>query len=109
MKTKIISLAVLVMLGACNDPVHTEYVEYSDETQYQTFATGPDVTPGVSTIKYSVPRDGDLTLETRHHIIQVQGKPGTQYEYRVWAGDKTTVDDPDLIIDGGDIMVLKQE
>lgn len=112
MKRNIISLFVLSgILAACapHGGAPMEYVEYADDVEYQTVVVpcATDDTASVSEIKYSVPRDGDLTLETRHHVIQIQGAPNTEYEYRVWAGDKNYTDDPDLIVDDGNIMVLQ--
>ena len=112
MKRNIISLFVLCgVLAACQPTSapteYVEYAEYSDELQYQPAVMPYDDTPSASEVKYSVPRDGDLVLETRHHIIQIQGAPNTAYEYRVWAGDKTYAHDPDLIVDDGNIMVLQ--
>jgi len=111
MKRNIIPLFVFVGLltGCRSDNAPTEYVEYADDMQYQTVVVPYEGTPSVSQVKYSVPRDGDLTLETRHHVIQIQGNPDTAYEYRVWAGNKTYGDDPDLIVDDGNVMVLQAD
>ena len=105
-----IFLLVLVgMLAGCQqNNAPTEYVEYADDMMYQTVVGPYDDAPSVSQIKYSVPRDGDLTLETRQHVIQIQGQPDAAYEYRVWAGDKSYADDPDLIVNDGNIMVLQE-
>lgn len=113
MNKKYLFLLILasVLVGCRSAETGTEYVEYADDVEYQTIMM-PDTNSGnatVSEIKYSVPRDGDLTLETRHHVIQIQGDPNTAYEYRVWAGNKDYNDDPDLIVDDGDIMVLQSD
>lgn len=116
MKRNILSLFILCcVLAACQTQrAPVEHVEYADDfdVEYQTVVVprGTDCAnnnPSVSEIKYSVPRDGDLTLETRHHVIQIQGAPNTAYEYRVWAGAKGYNNDPDLIVDDGNIMVLQ--
>ncbi len=112
MKRNIMPLFVFVgLLAGCrSDNTPTEYVEYTDDVQYDVAAVVPcDTASSASQVKYSVPRNGDLTLETRHHVIQIQGNPDTAYEYRVWAGGKTYDDDPDLIVDDGNIMVLQNE
>lgn len=110
MKRNIIFLMVFagIVAGCRSNNAPVEYVEYADDTEYQAVVVPYDDAPSVSQIKYSVPRDGDLTLETRHHVIQIQGQPDTAYEYRVWAGNKTYADDPDLIVDDGNIMVLQE-
>lgn len=104
-------MAVMVALAGCHSTEpsteYAEYVEYADEMEWTPVIQPYDVPPTVSSVRYSVPRDGDLTLETRHHIIQIQGDPNTAYDYRVWAGDKTYAHDPDLIVDDGDVMVLQ--
>ncbi|MBD5400958.1 hypothetical protein HDR61_04440 [bacterium] len=112
---RIFLLAALVGLTGCHRDYQympeTEYVEYIDVVDQDNGAPIPECTADdipSGQVKYSVPRDGDLTLETRHHIIQVQGAPGTEYEYRVWAGDKSYNDDPDLIVSDGNIMVLQE-
>ncbi len=102
-------VGVVALCGCVSHSAPTEYVEYADDVEYQTVVIDqPDVTTA-SQIKYSVPRDGDLTLETRHHVIQIEGNPNTSYEYRVWAGNKTYSDDADLIVNDGNIMVLQPE
>lgn len=113
---KLISLCMLGgALVACTRAEYVDNVEYYDDGEiYAPLLVTADMadvpeSSGTSEIKYSVPRDGDLTLETRHHVIQIHGDPNAKYEYRVWAGDKTYDDDADLIVDDGNIMVLKSE
>lgn len=60
-------------------------------------------------IRYSMPNGNDLVLETAHHVIQVDAQPNVKYGYYVWAGDKSTSDDPDLIVEDGNAMVLVEE
>lgn len=59
-----------------------------------------------SIIRYATPNGNDLMLETESHVIQITATPGTPYTYYVWAGNKTTSDDPDIIVDQGTAMVL---
>lgn len=102
-------VGVCMLCGCQPRTAPTEYVEYADDIEYQTVVMPQPDVQSASVVKYSVPRDSDLTLETRHHIIQIEGNAATPYEYRVWAGDKTYADDPDLIVDDGNIMVLQSE
>ncbi len=60
-------------------------------------------------IRYASPNGNDLVLETDKHIIEIQAPAGTPYSYYVWAGDKTTADAPDLIVEDGQSMVLVEE
>ena len=60
-------------------------------------------------VHYSMPNGNDLVLETANHIIQIQAQPDVKYGYYVWAGDKETTDDPDLIVEDGTAMVLTEE
>ncbi len=59
-----------------------------------------------SIIRYATPNGNDLMLETDKHVIQITANPGTPYTYYVWAGNKTTSDDPDMVVDQGTVMVL---
>ncbi len=59
-----------------------------------------------SIIRYATPNGNDLMLETDRHVIQITANPGTPYTYYVWAGNKTTSDDPDMVVDQGTVMVL---
>ena len=60
-------------------------------------------------IRYSMPNGTDLVLETPRHIIQIEAIPNVKYDYYVWAGDKETTEDPDLIVEDGNAMVLIEE
>ena len=64
---------------------------------------------GVNMVEYSMPNGNDLKLETAHHVIQIDGLPGKQYDYYVWTGDKDYSDDPDIIINDGTAAVLVSE
>ena len=59
-----------------------------------------------SIIRYAMPNGNDLMLETANHVIQITANPGTPYTYYVWAGNKTTADDPDMIVEDGETMIL---
>jgi len=104
---------LLIGLAACHsdNAARPEYVEYADTIEYTDVAY-PQITDcsdnRAGTVKYSIPRDGDLTLETRHHVIQIQGRPEQQYSYYVWTGDKSYSDDPDMIVEDGNVMVLQE-
>lgn len=110
MKRNIVFLLIITcaIAGCRSNNSSTEYVEYADGAQYPVMVAPYEGAASVSQIKYSVPETGDLTLETRHHVIQIQGQPDTAYEYRVWAGGKNYADDPDLIVEDGNIMVLQE-
>lgn len=109
----------LFALAACSQGGETTPVEYSqydyDVDEYVYYQdmdsmNSPVMTPvdsGKSVIKYSIPNDSDLVLETAHHVIQIQGNQNQPYAYYVWAGDKDYTEDPDLIVDEGVPAVLK--
>lgn len=59
-----------------------------------------------SIIRYAMPNGNDLMLETDKHVIQITANPGTPYTYYVWAGNKTTSEAPDMIVEQGTTMVL---
>lgn len=61
------------------------------------------------TIKYSMPNGNDLMIETSSHVIQIEALPDVKYDYYVWVGDKETTEDPDIIIQDGNAMVLVEE
>ena len=60
-------------------------------------------------VRYDTPNGNDLLLETPRHIIQIDAQPNVRYSYRVWAGEKTTSDDADLIVEDGNAMILVEE
>lgn len=60
-------------------------------------------------VNYSMPNGNDLVLETAHHKIEIAAQPDVKYGYYVWAGDKETTDDPDLIVEDGTAMILVEE
>ena len=60
-------------------------------------------------VRYSSPNGNDLVLETDKHIIEVTAQPGVKYSYYVWAGEKDMTEDPDLIVQDGQAMVLTTE
>ena len=57
----------------------------------------------------TMPNGNDLMLETSRSIIHVTATPGVPYEYRVWTGDKTYDDAPDVVVSDGDAYVLENE
>ena len=64
---------------------------------------------GVNMVQYSMPNGNDLKLETAHHVIQIDGKPGKQYDYYVWTGEKKYSDSPDIVVQDGVASVLVEE
>ncbi|MBQ1997801.1 MAG: hypothetical protein II238_05130 [Alphaproteobacteria bacterium] len=86
-------------LAACQSATQVE--EYNDETTC--------VGENCAIINYSMPNGNDLVLETAHHKIEIAAQPNVKYGYYVWAGDKDTSDDPDLVVEDGTAMVLIEE
>ena len=60
-------------------------------------------------IRYDMPNGNDLVLETAHHKIEIAAQPNVKYGYYVWTGDKKTTDDPDMIVEDGNVMILVEE
>ena len=60
-------------------------------------------------VRYASPNGNDLVLETDRHIIEIQAPANVPYTYRVWAGEKSTTADPDLVVHDGQAMVLVEE
>jgi uncharacterized protein YcfL len=88
-----------LILAACQSAETVQ--EYTDDT----VCVGTDC----AIIKYSMPNGNDLVLETDHHKIEIAAQPGVKYNYYVWTGDKETTDDPDMIVEDSNIMVLIEE
>ena len=113
MKKNILFFTVaLTALAACTpDTPTTDPVEYSgcDSVFVYQEPSAPVPDPNQSVIKYSVPNDNDLVLETAHHVIKIEGAPNKSYGYYVWAGGKDYSDDPDLIVEDGTPAVLSTE
>lgn len=112
-KKNFVFIAALFALAACSsnpEQPSAEYVQYDYDNVvfYQDECEAP-VDNSTSMIKYSVPNDSDLVLETAHHVIQIQGNPDKPYAYYVWAGGKDYSDDPDLIVEDGTTAVLVEE
>lgn len=57
----------------------------------------------------TMPNGNDLMLETSRSVIHVTAESGVSYEYRVWTGDKTYDDDPDVVVSDGNAYVLESE
>ena len=99
---KKLSLFLMVaLLAACQSAPNAEIDEYVDDSVC--------VGENCEIVKYSMPNCNDLVLETSKHIIQIDAQPNVKYGYYVWAGDKETTTDPDLIIEDGNAMVLVEE
>ena len=113
-KIKFPLMIMAVILAGCqadhyNNTEYVEYADYMDNVEYvpvayrETAAQTAPCDDATSVVRYSVSPSGDLILETRHHVIQVDGAPGKQYAYYVWAGDKNYTDTPDLTVDANTI------
>lgn len=103
MKGKIFLPLLVMMFGlaACQTASNNEVVESEIVSEC--------VGANCAIVRYSAPNGNDLVLETDRHIIEIAAQPGTQYSYYVWAGDKDMSDDPDMIVQDGNAMVLTQE
>ena len=69
-------------------------------------AANVNPTASVTQVKYSMPNGNDLVLETPTQKIQVAGAPGQKYDYYVWFGDRSYVEDPDMIVSDGEVGIL---
>ena len=96
---KLILFLFVASLAACQSATQVE--EYNDETTC--------VGENCAIINYSMPNGNDLVLETAHHKIEIAAQPHVKYGYYVWAGDKDTSDEPDLVVEDGTAMVLVEE
>ena len=92
-------IAAAAIVGCRSNTAPVDDVEYAD-----CINCGD-----VQMIKYSMPNGNDLQIETAGRVITIEAKPGKQYNYYVWTGDKTYDDDPDLIIQDGVASVLVNE
>lgn len=97
---KILLFLLVVVLAACQSA--TPVV---DNVESETAC----VDAQCQIVRYSMPNGNDLVLETPRHVIQIEAQPNVQYGYYVWAGDKETTEDPDLIVEDGVAMVLIEE
>lgn len=100
MKKFLLFFMVALLAGCQSAPVGT-YDEYANDIDC--------VGNNCEIIQYSMPNGNDLVLETARHTIQIEAQPNVKYGYYVWAGDKETTDDPDLIVEDGNAMVLIEE
>ena len=96
---RLILFLFVASLAACQSATQVE--EYNDETTC--------VGENCAIINYSMPNGNDLVLETAHHKIEIAAQPNVKYGYYVWAGDKDTSEDPDLVVEDGTAMVLVEE
>lgn len=95
-------MGVMLALAGCQSASDEVIVEQQNITE-------SCVGENCAVVRYASPNGNDLVLETDKHIIEIQAPTGTPYSYYVWAGDKTTADDPDLIVEDGQSMVLVEE
>jgi ABC-type uncharacterized transport system auxiliary subunit len=105
MKQIIFALSgIALVLAGCQSTPTEVYEEYP-EPEYVSECAGSDC----AIVRYASPNGNDLVLETDHHVIQVSAQTNVPYKYYVWAGNKTTADDPDMIIQDGQTMILAEE
>lgn len=97
-------LIATVGLAGCRS-ASNDFVVETEDTEYAADCIGANC----AIIHFSSPNGNDLILETDRHIIEIAAQPGVAYSYYVWAGDKETTDDADLIIHNGNAMVLIEE
>ena len=95
-------MGVMLVLAGCQSASDEVIVEQPNIAES---CTGADC----SVVRYSSPNGNDLVLETEKHVIEIQAPSGTPYSYYVWSGGKSTADDPDLIVEDGNAMVLVEE
>ena len=116
---KIFAFLLIALLAGCQNTTNYEYIDgyYDGMDEYDVCAGAPDgaciyAAPNnasqYSNVKYTMTDDNGLVLETKNHVVHVAGQPNRKYVYYVWAGDKTTADDPDLIVEDGVAAVLVQ-
>ena len=100
MKKIALFFMVALLAGCQSAPVGT-YDEYVNDIDC--------IGNNCEIIQYSMPNGNDLVLETARHTIQISAQPNVKYGYYVWAGDKQTTEEPDLIVEDGTAMVLIEE
>lgn len=99
MKKKLFAILLLGVAGCTSGAYHDEmYVGPTSQ------CAGADCNVAVST-----PNGNDLKLETAHHVIHMTANPNKQYAYYVWSGNKDYTDDPDVIVENGETMILVEE
>lgn len=102
MKQTLIALSGIVLaLAGCQSTPQEDF----SETETATECVGEEC----SFIRYGTPNGNDLVLETDRHIIHVSAQTDVPYKYYVWAGDKTTTEDPDMIVQDGQVALLVEE
>lgn len=108
-KTILPIIIVSMALSACTRKSDTYTQDYMTDTTFVECAEAVALAPAQSAVRYSVPNNSDLFLETAHHVIQIEGAQNQSYKYYVWAGGKDYADDPDLIVEDGAAAVLVEE
>lgn len=99
MKRIILAILLLGVAGCTSGAYHDDGIYVESEPQCV----------GDCSVAYATPNGNDLKLETAHHVIHMQSAPNKQYAYYVWSGDKEYTDDPDIIVENGEAMVLVAE
>lgn len=102
MKVKLFALmGIVLVLAACQS---------APSNEYSNSISAPEcVGANCAVVHYATPNGNDLLLETDRHVIHVVAETNVPYKYYVWAGEKTTADDPDMIVQDGEAMVLVEE
>ncbi len=92
---------MVALLAGCQTATEPVGDEYTDDA----VCVGQEC----EIVRYSMPNGNDLVLETSKHIIQIEAQPNVKYGYYVWAGDKEMTEDPDLVVEDGNAMILVEE
>lgn len=94
-------MGITLALAACQSASDEVVVEQYDNIT----CAGTDC--GI--VRYSSPNGNDLVLETDKHIIEIQAQGGNvPYSYYVWTGGKDTSQDPDMIVQNGEALILTE-
>ena len=101
MKGKIFALmGGVLVLAACQS---TPSNEYANEIVSEC------VGANCAVVHYASPNGNDLLLETDRHIIHITAETSIPYKYYVWAGEKTTEEAPDMVVQDGEAIILVEE
>ena len=105
MKKIVLPLLVMMLgLAGCRS-ASDDFTIMSTDSEFASECIGANC----AVIHFSSPNGNDLVLETDKHVIEITAQPGVAYSYYVWAGDKETTEDADLILHDGQAMILVDE
>lgn len=105
MKKIVLPLLVMMLgLAGCRS-ASDDFTIMSTDSEFASECIGANC----AVIHFSSPNGNDLVLETDKHVIEITAQPGVAYSYYVWAGDKETTEDADLIVHDGQAMILVDE